>query len=94
MCLITNHIDHLPHAHPILPTLPWSFAAQVDSASGLTVLAEERMQLEASAEGNYPGATRWNDTRLVEVVNGWFLQTALSQLRVTSWFGILGVPPK
>jgi len=27
----------------------------VDSASALTVLAEERMELQASVEGNFPG---------------------------------------
>ena len=90
-------MDHLLTPNPS--------AAQVDSASGLTVLAEERMQLEASAEGNYPGATLWkrpflrkSPGRPVEVVNGFhvflFLQMVLSELTITSWFGILGVHPK
>ena len=65
--ILSHHFNCVSSAVSVL-----CFAAQVDSASGLTVLAEERMQLEASAEGNYPGAMVETARcgNLVEVVNG------------------------
>ena len=58
-------IDTIDKLQPLGVNLEVSMSTQVDSASGLTVLAEERMQLEASAEGNYPGAAVSPGTCLV-----------------------------
>lgn len=41
----------------------------MDSASEVEVLAEERMELEASAEGNFPG--RWPSLARMARVFGW-----------------------
>lgn len=58
-------IDTIDKLQPLGVNLEVSMSTQVDSASALTVLAEERMELQASVEGNFPGPAVFPGTCLV-----------------------------